>query len=134
MVDEAQKTLPNAAEEKKATRAEIRGRIFSSKKLNSEIVEFFGVRLELRQPTLESIIEARSANSDRAAMVGTLIKQAFIPETDELIFDDTDYEELVKLPFGPDFVRVANALEKLSNVNFRNTGTASDETTGDLPL
>ena len=54
-------------------------------------------------------------------VVDTLVKHAYVPGTDELVFDSADAEAFKQMPFGADFLRVSKALEELSDVNFQAT-------------
>jgi len=109
------------AEKVPLSRGDIRAKIFAAKKRKSKVVEFFGVDIELRQPTLGDVINARESTDRQAAVVETLVKYAFIPGTDEHVFEDADADSFKTMPFGADFIRVSNALESLTEVNFLGT-------------
>ena len=52
-------------------------------------------------------------------MINTLVGYAYIPGTDEKIFEDADAASLKQLPFGADLQRIMKALETLTEVNFQ---------------
>ncbi len=108
-----------------STRDTIRGKIFASKEFSKRTVEFFGEKIELRQPSLGLILQVQDEEDRKSAVIDTLIKYAYVPETDEKVFEDGDEASLLALPFGPDFIRVSNALEELTQVNFLDKGTSS---------
>jgi hypothetical protein len=102
------------------TRDSIRAAILGTEhKPKSKVVDFFGQKIELRQGTLGDILEARESEDRQGAVIRVLTERAFIPGTDTQVFEETDAEVLKKLPFGPDFIRVSNALEELTDVNFQ---------------
>lgn len=112
-------------------RNQLREQIFSGKKFNSKEIEFFGAKIELRQPSLQDILKAKEENNRQSAVVSMLIDYAFIPKTDEKVFEEADAEMLLSMPFGKNFTELNNALEELTEVNFRTPEKASDETLSD---
>lgn len=110
------------------TRDDIRSAIFASKKLASEQVNFFGQQIELRQPRLSDIISIQQSEDRQSAIVDTLIRYAYIPGTDEKIFEEGDTAGLLQLPFGQDMIDVSAALERLTKVNFRDGSESSGKT------
>jgi len=112
----------------KPDRKSIRDAIFSSKKPMSKVISFFGQQIELRQPTLEDILSVQSAEDRKAAVIDTLVKYAYVPGTDEHIFEDTDGASIMGLPFGQDMISVTAALEELTSVNFQDGKSTSSST------
>lgn len=110
------------------TRDELRSRIFASRKPKSKVVKFFDVEIELRQPTLGDIVRAQQNEDRQAAVIETLVKYAFIPGTDDHLFDEADAESFETMPFGADFLRVSNALEELTEINFLDKNAGSKKT------
>jgi hypothetical protein len=99
-------------------RDKLRGSILKTIAPASEKVMFFGVEIELRQPTLGDVLSAKQNQDPTAAVIETLIRQAYVPGTDERVFEEADTSELLLKPFGADFIRVSQALERMSDVNF----------------
>lgn len=100
---------------------EIRTKIFSHKIRAKKIVQFMGVEIELWQPTLEDMTAQFRGSEDenrRAAVVDTLIKYAYVPGTEEHIFQAADEETLKSMPFGKDFTGVMEALQELTDISF----------------
>lgn len=116
-----------------ANRDAIRSQIFASKGVKSKEIDFFGTRIEIRQPRLKDIISAQETKDRHNAVVGALISYAYVPGTDTKLFDDTDAEAFLNMPFGADLLRVSEALGELSNVNFLDTEQSSEKTDGDTP-
>lgn len=100
----------------KSMRDDIRGKIFSTKQ-KKILTSFNGAQIELRQPNLKTVLENLD-NADRKNTVVTiLIDYAYVPGTDERIFEDTDFDSIMELPFGSDFMEVSEAIDKLTNLN-----------------
>lgn len=101
-----------------SARERIRAEVFKSRKPASKVITFMGEKIELRQPTLGSIIDASNQENRQAGIIDTLVNYAFVPGTDELVFEETDAPSFKAMPFGADFQRVAKTLEEITEVNF----------------
>lgn len=101
------------------TAVQVRGKIFSTKnkKRLSRFIQFFGAEIELRQPSLGDIAKMNDEGTQHSAIVQTLINYAYIPGTDEKVFDETHADDLNALPFDNNFVRVSEAIRALTQVN-----------------
>lgn len=101
-------------------RNQIRAAIFDSEntKPKHEPLTFFGQKIEIRQPDLDTILTfSNSAGDDRKhMMVSMIVMWAFVPGTDERVFEETDQDQLLKLPFGPDFAALNKAIQNLTDV------------------
>jgi hypothetical protein len=108
-----------ASSEKKLSRDEIRQRIFSAenKQKSSRIIHFGGVDIELRQPSVrETLALGDSMGNDRIFLVNFLIQYAYVPRSEEKIFDPADYDMLADLPFGKDMSEASRALRELTDI------------------
>ena len=110
--------MSESAQVVKPTRNDLRARIFAGKKLKTKVIEFFGSEIELRQSNFGGILDAQAREDRQSAILEALIAQAFVPGTEEKVFEEADVETLKELPFGADFLRVSSALEELTEVNF----------------
>lgn len=113
------------------SRDEIRAAIFATKEVKREVIDFFGTKLELRQPRLSDVINIQNiAKEDgiQSAVVDALIRYAYIPGTDTKVFEEGDAASFLEMPFGQDLVNVSDALERLSKVNFSGGSASSDKT------
>ena len=102
---------PTAVEPLRLNREELRAHILGQKPETEEI-NLFGALVEMRQPTLARIMEMRGQDQDAQATV-FLTEFTFVPGTDELIFDSTDAEALLGLPFGKDLSNLLNTMNRL---------------------
>ncbi len=115
----------NPTPKPKLDRNAIRSKVLGeSHKPKYKIIEFFGADVEIRQPTLGSIIDAQNAEDAKEGVINILLTRTYVPReegaepSEELIFDASDEEVLRGLPFGADLIRVSEALTELSGVNF----------------
>lgn len=107
------------------TRDAIRAQIASAKP-QSEVIDFFGADIEFRQPTIGTILEMRQVEASEASFM-MLLNFAFVPDTNEKVFELTDEDWLRELPFGEDMQRVISAVNKLLGIG----GRAIDELIAD---
>lgn len=100
------------------TRDELRAVLIGKTPLaKSEVIEVFGVKLELRQPTLKSIMDAREIEDSATRAVSMIIKYAYVPGTDDLIFEDTDAELILRWPFGEDLLKLQETITELTGLD-----------------
>lgn len=105
----------------------IRAQVFAAKKLKTKEVVFFGTTIELRQSTLGQVLASQQEDDRKTAIVRALLSVSYVPKTDERLFDETDEEGLLSLPFGADFMRVNDALTELTEVNFLDKKPSSED-------
>jgi hypothetical protein len=109
-------------------RDEVRAKIFSSDKrrFKKEVIDLFGAQVEIRQPTLGTILDAQTGGDRKRSLMFMLVNYCFVPGTDEHVFEETDLEGLMAMPFGEDFMRVQKAVAQMTDVNI-----LVDEATGE---
>lgn len=120
-----------ADDQRKPTRDELRAAVFASKEVKKELIFFFGQQIELRQPRLSDIIAIQNTAKEdgmQSAIVDSLIKYAYVPGTDERLFEESDTAEFLQMPFGQDLINVSDALERLTKVNFQDGKGSSGKT------
>ena len=99
----------------KLTRDEMRAKIFGAAPKSEPVEDFFGTDIELRQPTLQVALSQRGA-SEEDRLYFMLTDYAFVPGTQQKLFDIEDVEQIKQLPFGPEFTRLMDAVNKLLGV------------------
>lgn len=106
-------------EKKKTLRDSIRSQVFSSDTFKREPVEAFGTEIEIRQTTLGRVLELQEKLAkDRKGAIGlAFIEFCYVPGTDDRLFDDTDLNLILGLPFGEDFQKVQDVINKLMGVS-----------------
>ena len=124
-------------------RKELRDAIFTHPKTKAErkSITFFEQKLELRQPTLKAVLQSQivgdpddphnldaQKNATSESMVNMIIQHAYVPSTDELVFEESDREWLLNLPFGPDLANIAKVLNEMTSLTFGEEAKNSEET------
>ncbi len=120
----------------KTLRDNIRAQVFSTDVFEREEVEAFGTTIEIRQTTLGRVLELQEKlKDDRKVAIGlAFLEFCFVPGTDERLFDDVDLDLVLGLPFGKDFQKVQDVINKLMGVTEKDIKDAegnSDETSDD---
>ena len=88
---------------KASSRDTLRANIFGAKnKLRkSKIIDLFGTDIEIRQPTVGEISElAKQASADEGSvgLALALIQYAYVPGTNEKVFESTDKDSILSFP------------------------------------
>ena len=91
-------------------------------KFKSEKVKFNGVEVEIRQPSVKGRKELFHRCMDEAGRVDTMefltwgvIYNTYVPGTDELVFEDSDYDALVSRPSGGFLDKFGEVAARLMN-------------------
>jgi hypothetical protein len=116
--EDVNKAAAEAGLPMKLTRDQLRAATFdaTNKRPKSKIIKFFGQDIELRQGTLAQLFEEKP--DKQSAVVDFLCHNSFVPGTDEHLYEEGDAAQFLSMPFGEDFVRVTEALQELTGVNF----------------
>lgn len=103
------------------TRGQLRDALLGNapKPLTKEIT-LFGFQVELHQPTLGSILEAQSIEDEKKRSVNMIIEYAYVPGTNETIFEPADAEMILQWPFGDELVTLQLAIAELTGVDTKN--------------
>jgi len=110
------------------TRDQIRAALIGKKhEGNSEIVTLFGVEIEFRQPTLGAILDAREDADEKTRTTDVFIKYAYVPGTQELVFEDTDRQTILEWPFNDDLIEVQKVVAKLTGIDLSDILAAEEE-------
>lgn len=104
----------------KVTRDQLRAVLIGKKhQPRREPIELFGVEVELQQPTLRSILEAQDAPDELTRTADVFIQYAYVPGTDERIFEEGDRDVILNWPFTEDLVKVQLLIAELTGVDIR---------------
>lgn len=89
----------------------------------SEVVEYDGDQYEVRQPSVKSrkMLFKKCMSEDGRIDTGDFIAwgviyNTFVPGTDELVFEETDYEVLMSLPSGGILDKLGTVASAMLNV------------------
>lgn len=103
---------------KALTRNELRAAIVGAKHPpKSEVVTLFGHEVELRQPTLASILKSREEDDERKRTTDVFLNYAYVPGTDELLFEEGDRETILNWPFTDELLEVQLVIAKLTGID-----------------
>ncbi len=81
------------------------------------IVKLFGVEIELQQPTLASMLEARQEDDERTRTADMFIRYAFVPGTDERVFEDGDRDTILNWPYTKEILSIQTTIMKLTGID-----------------
>lgn len=110
------------------SRNELRSALLSSHKAKSEMITIFGVEVEFRQPTLDAILSAKSTQDSKERTVDMIIKYAYVPGTNEQVFEAADKEQILRWPFGEDMIKVQQVIARLSGIDVSEATKELNET------
>ena len=116
-------------EEVLLTRDQLRANLIGLKhKPKREIVTLFGCKVELRQPTLAAILNAREEESEQKRTTDVFLNYAFVPGTDEKVFEEGDRDVILNWPFTEELVEVQMVIARLTGIDL---GIAEEELKAD---
>lgn len=100
------------------TRTELRARIFAAENTTRKKIKltFFNAEIELRQPTAGDILRYMENDARSLNLISVLLDYAYVPGTNEKVFEEGDVETLKQLPFNEDMQQVTKAIEQFTNV------------------
>jgi hypothetical protein len=101
------------------TRQQIRDHILGSgaAKPKSELIDLFGMQVEIRQPSLKAMMEAREIEDNNQRIATMIVYYTYVPGTDDRVFEDSDIPEILSWPFGADLTRLNAAITKLTGID-----------------
>ena len=125
--------------QKQNIRDELRARTLGSKKVfKSKIIKHNGQKYELRQPTLAQRSELRKRVLDDEgnfdifeSLIWMVVFYTYVPDTDELVFEEADYDILRSFPSGSWVDEFSDAAASLININAKEIAKNLEETAND---
>lgn len=112
-----------------SNKSDIRSAIFSSSSFKKKTIEYNGVEIEVRQPSIavrneitdrcfESLGEARKFNT-HTYQVSMIIELCYVPGTNEKIFEKTDFEAISNCATNSYADDLLNAIQDFAEVNIQ---------------
>jgi hypothetical protein len=87
-----------------------------------EIVEYEGEKYEVRQPSYKARKELFNKCMDENGKIATgefltwgVIYNTYVPDSDELVFEESDYDVLMSMPSGGILDKLGSVASKLLN-------------------
>ena len=115
----------------------LREKFFSPKNFKRKKIKLFDVSLEVRQPSVKQLNELWEVKDDKGnaqnAAVRLIIEYAYLPGSDTKLFDESDYDGLMAMPYGDWVTEFQDAWLKVSGLDKSATDKAknSEATSGD---
>jgi hypothetical protein len=107
-----------------SNRSSIRDGLLSTKvEFKSKIVTVNGVEVEVRQPSVKSRRDLMKRATDGGSvdlalfMVWGVIFNTYVPATNELVFDEMDFDALMEKPVGGFIDQLSEAASEMMNVD-----------------
>lgn len=112
----------------KSIRDQIRAATIGAKsEFKTELVDWNGVEVEIRQPTHKSRKELFNKCKDKDGnldatefLVWSVIRNTYIPKTNETVFEAADYDALVEKPAGGFLDKFGEVAVRLFNPEGKN--------------
>ena len=97
------------------TRDDLRAKIFSSENsvCKRTSVQLNGVELEIKQPTVAEVMKLNEIEGTQSRVAHMLVTYAFVPGTDERVFDMGDIDQLSNMPYTPEMTEIQNVITKM---------------------
>jgi hypothetical protein len=108
-------------------RKSIRDKIFSAKP-ESQLIEAFGTTFELRQPSLAVVLDTQQKEDRKEQVAAMLVQFAYVPGTNEKVFEEGDLDEIINLPFNSDMQKIQNAIADLTGAVVTDATKSGTET------
>ena len=106
-------------------RDELRTQLIGNKhEADRKLVTLFGVEIELQQPTLGSMLEARLESDERERAADIFIRYAFVPGTDDRVFEEGDREAILNWPYTKELLEVQKSVMELTGINIQDAEEA----------
>ncbi len=102
---------------KAITRDELRAKLFKKHKPRTALVDIYGAVVELHQPTIGEVLDIKEEQDPKKAMMQVLTQYCCVPGTDEIVFEDTDVDMIMKWPMDTWFTNLHAAFEKLTDIS-----------------
>ncbi len=100
------------------TRDELRLALLgNAPKPESKVITMFGVEIELKQPSLGAILRARDEGDETTRAIDMIIEYAFVPGTNDHVFEDVDRDTIKNWPFGADLTLLNTTIAELTGVD-----------------
>lgn len=83
-------------------------------------LDVFGVKVELRQPSLSEVLDMKTPEGvdvKKYAAVKILCDYCYVPGTNQKVFEDTDVDGLLAMPFTGEWIRIQNEIDALTNIS-----------------
>lgn len=100
-------------------RDNIRTKIFNSEAnmQRKKVIDFLGAQIEVRQPLVDDVMAA--AEEEDGGIITMLVRYAYVPGTNDRVFEVEDGAALRAMPFGKDMALFLEAVKDLSDLDLK---------------
>jgi len=107
----------------------LRAKLLATRKPATKEIEFLGETIELRQMTVGAVMAsaAETEDSKQESLIKALIQFAYVPGTDEPLFEEADKDALMLQPWDKSFTDLMNAMTEMTSINFTDKKNDSSE-------
>lgn len=113
-----------------SVRDQLRAKVFSSENtvFKRKALTYKGAELEIKQPSLEEVTGMFDQPDSTSRAIYLLIHLAYIPGTDERVFEDTDFDTLKAMPYGPEMTDIQDMISEFFRGNAKEAEKNSEAT------
>ena len=112
-------------------RQQLRSQILSKRRGKFEVIEFHGATIEVRQPSLGAVLNLQEASDRGIGIARMIVGYCYVPGTDELVFEEHDIPDILKMPMDEGMIALNGAINKMTGVKVEEEIKNSDETQAD---
>lgn len=77
------------------------------------LVDYRGVKIEIKAPELEELLQYRDAPDDDFLMARAIVNNCYVPDTNTRVFENADIPVLMKTRFSKDMQRLQKAITRV---------------------
>jgi len=96
----------------------LREQILTNAQIKKKLLSFHGVDIELRQPTLRSLIATQNqleGTDNSQLLAAAVIENSYDPKTGEKVFEDSDLETLLDLGYDAELSTIIEVMSAFIN-------------------
>ena len=98
-------------------RKDLRNKIFSQPKRKEVIVNINGAEIALRQPSVGQLLQMQENTDNTDAFINMMLEYAYVPGTDEKVFEKEDVAVIMEWPVESWFTQVGTAFAELTSLD-----------------
>lgn len=91
----------------------LRQKIFDGMKRKRIAVTYNGVEMEIQQPTIAQVMDLHDTTNPKQRIAKSMIEYCYYAGTDEKVFEDTDLDQLMDMPFSEEVTKMQEVLTQL---------------------
>lgn len=97
-------------------RSALRTGFFANKTAKKIVTLSNGMEVEVRQPTVGMQLVLGQMEDSSKRMLRMFVEHVFVPNTDEKVFEESDYEVLREMPAGGDYTNILTSITEVMGI------------------